>query len=346
MERPLTSFPRSELLMLLTLLTALGCTMAPATLTPSEMPEPSKLAELEYIQSPAGFYAYVSWLDDETLGVQYSPGFLGALSTRIWRLAVDGRYFDEIELPDHLSCGPQGQNGFEAPSRLPDGRMGYVVGCRTDPSVFEISRFVMALDSKTGEVEQLLDYPLPIFSVGTGGIVWNPAMNLAIMGNGRSFIDEQLSWYTKAGTEPIDVGLAQAYGPSWSPEGDQVAFIGSKEEGSPLTYSNLGLYIMNAEGKVVRLVLEGFHDASGVAWSPQGRWLAFPAAFGEREEERYGLWLFDLELGLVRQIAEGSFGSVSWSEDGQRIAVVQFLGPPLESEDRVAIINVGPLLGK
>jgi Tol biopolymer transport system component len=170
-------------------------------------------------------------------------------------------------------------------------------------------------------------------------------MNLAIMGNGRSYIDEQLSLYTKAGNEPIDVGLVQAYGPSWSPDGDQVAFLGSKEEGSPLTYSDLGLYIMNAEGKDVWLVLEGFHDASGVAWSPQGRWLAFPAAFGEREEERYGLWLFDMELGQARQIAEGSFGSVRWSEDGERIAVVQFLGPPLESEDRVAIVEVGPLLG-
>src|SRR3970282_384771 len=321
MERPLTYYPRPELLMLLTLLQALGCTTAPGSLTPTEVPEPIKLGDLVYIESPAGLYGAVVWLDDETLAVQYSPGFLGALSTRIWRLAVDGRYFDEIELPDHLSCGPQGQNGFQAPSPMPDGRMGYVVGCRIDPSVIEISRFVMALDSKTGEVEQLLDYPLPTFSVGTGGIVWNPAMNLAIMGNGRSFIEEQLSWFTKAGTEPIDVGLAQAYGPSWSPDGDQVAFIGSKEVGSPLTYSNLGLYVMNAEGKDVRLILEGFHDASGVAWSPQGRWLAFPAAFGEREEERYGLWLFDMELGQVRPIAEGSFGSVSWSEDGQRLPV-------------------------
>ena len=341
----MTSFPRPELLMFLTLLTALGCTTAPGSLTPTEVIEPSKLGDLEYVESPAGLYGEVVWLDDETLAVQYRTGLLGALSTRIWRLAVDGGLFEELALPNHPSCGAQGQNGFQVPSRLPDGRMGYVVGCRTDPSVIEISRFVMALDSKTGEVEQLLDYPLPTFSVGTGGIVWNPAMNLAIMGNGRSFIDEQLSWYTKAGTEPIDVGLAQAYGPSWSPDGDQVAFIGSKEVGSPLTYSNLGLYVMNAEGKDVRLILEGFHDASGVAWSPQGRWLAFPAAFGEREEERYGLWMFDLELGQVRQVGEGSFGSVSWSEDGQRIAVVQFLGPPLESEDRVAILNVGPLLG-
>ena len=310
------------------------------------MPEASKLAELGYIQTPGGRFGDVVWLDDETLAVQYRTGLLGALTTRIWRLAVDGGFFEELALPNHPSCGAQGQNGFQAPSRLPDGRMGYVVGCRTDPSVFEISRFVMALDSKTGEVEQLLDYPLPTFSVGTGGFVWNPTMDVGIMGDARRYIAEQLYRYTTQGTESIDVGLVQAYGPSWSPDGDQVAFIGSKEEGSPLTYSNLGLYIMNAEGKEVRLVLEGFHDASGVAWSPQGRWLAFPAAFGEREEERYGLWLFDMELGQVRQIAEGSFGSVSWSENGERIAVVQFLGPPLEREHRVAILNVGPLLGK
>ena len=326
-------------------LSALGCARFSESPSRTKVPEPSKLAELEYIQSPQGLYGYLAWLDDETLAVQYRTGLLGALSPRIWRLALDGQSFEMMDLPKHLSCGPDGENGYEAPERLPDGRMSYFVACRPKGDTFNIKYYLMALDIRTGQVTQLLDYPMPESIVGTGGFQWNPTMSTGLMGNGNRFISEQLYRLSKDGWDQLDVGLAQAYGPSWSPDGDQVAFIGSTERGSPLTYSNLGLYLMNAEGKEVRLILEGFHNASGVAWSPQGRWLAFPAAFGEVEEEGSGLWLIDLELGQVRQIAEGIFGSVSWSEDGQRIAVVQFLGPPLEREHRVAIIEVGPLLG-
>jgi len=325
-------------------LAAVACAGPLRSPGPSEMPETPEMAQLNYIQSPSGLYGESIWLDDETLAVQFRTGFLGALSTRIWRLSLNGRSFEEIELPKHPSCGSQGQNGFEVPSRLPDGRMGYIVGCAVD-STSEIKRFVMALNLDTGEVEQLLEYPLPAFRVGSGGFEWNPTMDVGIMGDGRRYIEEQLYWYTREGTEPIDVGLVQAYGPTWSPDGEQIAFIGSKERGSPLTYSNLGLYLMSAEGKQVRPVLEGFHDASGVSWSPQGRWLAFPGAFGEREAETYGLWLFDLERNQVRQIAEGVFGLPRWSADGQRIAVVQFLGPLDDPEDRVAIVEVSPLLG-
>jgi len=61
-------------------------------------------------------------------------------------------------------------------------------------------------------------------------------MTRGIMGNGRVYIDEQLTWFTKEGSQPIDVGLVQAYGPSWSPDCEQVAFIGLKEKGAPLTF--------------------------------------------------------------------------------------------------------------
>ncbi len=343
MVRPLNPLPRLELLILLTLLTALGCTTSAGSLTQTGMTEPSQLAELEYIQSPQGLYGYIAWLDDETLAVQYRTGLLGALSPRIWRLALDGQSFEMMDLPKHPSCGADGENGYEAPERLPDGRMGYFVACRPAGDTFNIKYYLMGLDNRTGEVTQLLDYPMPESIVGTGGFQWNPTMSIGLMGNANRLISEQMYRLSKEGWEELDVGLAQAYGPSWSPSGDQVAFIGATEKGSPLTFSDLGLYLMSAGGKDVHPVLEGFRVASGVAWAPQGRWLAFPATFGDVENS--GLWLFDLEQNRVRQIAEGLFGLPRWSPDGMRIAVVQFLGPVEDREHRVAIVEVGPLLG-
>jgi hypothetical protein len=346
MVKLLNSLPRPELLILLTVLTALGCTLSPISLRPTDVPEPSKLAELEYIQSPQGLYGEVAWLDDETLAVQYRTGLLGALSPRIWRLALDGQSFEMMDLPKHLSCGPDGENGFEAPERLLDGRMSYFVACRPAGDTFNIKYYLMALDNQTGQVTQLLDYPMPESIVGTGGFQWNPTMSIGLMGNANRFISEQMYRLSKEGWEELDVGLAQAYGPSWSPDGEQIAFIGAKEKGSPLTFSDLGLYLMSADAEDVHPVLEGFRVASGVAWAPQARWLAFPAAFGDGDTEKNsGLWLFDLEQDQVRQITEGEFGLPRWSPDGQRIAVVQFLGPVEDREHRVAIVDVGPLLG-
>jgi hypothetical protein len=330
--------------MLLTVFTALGCTIPPAAKTPTEVPEPSKLPELEYIQSPQGLYGYVAWLDDESLAVQYRTGLSGALSPRIWQLTLDGQSFEMMDLPKHPSCGPDGENGYEAPERLPDGRMGYFVACRPAGDTFNIKYYLMALDNQTGRVTQLLDYPMPESIVGTGGFQWNPTMSVGLMGNGNPFISEQIYRLSKEGWELLDVGLAQAYGPSWSPNGDQVAFIGSTERGTPLTFSDLGLYLMSAEGKDVHPVLEGFRVSSGVAWSPHGRWLAFPATFGDGEAQNSGLWLFDLDQSQARQIANGEFALPRWSPDGQRIAVVQFLGPVDDREHRVAIVEVGPLL--
>ena len=311
------------------------------------MPEPSEFAIVRHIESPPGLYSYLDWLDEETLAVQYRPGLMGALSARIWRLSVDGRSFEEMELPKHPSCGAEGQNGFEAPSRLPDGRMGYVVACQAEAGPSEITMFLMAFDPISAEVEQLLEYPLPTFSVGTGGFMWNPTMDLGIMGNGRAYIDEQLYWYRISGWEPLDVGLVQAYGPSWSPDGMSIAFIGSEEEGSPRTFSNYGLFLMNSDGGSPRVLLEGFHDTAGVSYSPDGQSLVFPGTFGAREGDRQGLWLYDLPTGRLKQLAEGVFGEARWAPDGERMAVVQFLGPPgREREHRVAIIEVGPNFGR
>ena len=309
-------------------------------------PETPRLLDVRYISHPPGLYGYATWLDDTTLAVQYKAELTDVLGGKIWRLGIVDGSFKQITLPKHPSCGPDGQNGYDAPHSLPDGRMGYFVRCRVPgDDLLNIRLHLMAYDTDSGTVEQLLNYEFPDFSIGTGAFAWNPAMTRGLMGDGRFYIDEQLYWYAKDGSEPLDVGLVQAYGPTWSPDGEQIAFIGSKEKGSPLAYSNLGLYIMNSDGKEVHPILEGFRASSGVAWSPLGRWLVFPGAFGERESEMFGLWLYDLERNRLLQIAEGVFDVPSWSTDGERLAVVQFLGPPLEREHRVAIVEVGPLLG-
>ncbi len=302
------------------------------------------LAEVRVVPSPEGYYAYPMWWNGWII-VQYSAKLESVFDTGIWRLRPDGSQFSMIELPNHPSCAPAGVNGFGSSGALPDGRLGYDVLCRPSDDVFGERWHLMAYDGATGEVEQLLNYPLPSGSVGTGGYAWNPEMTRMIMGDGHAYIDEQLYWFTRETWEAIDVGLPLAYGPSWSPDGGRIAFIGSRSTGSPIVGSVHGAYLMNADATDVQLLLEGFYDSAGLSFSPDGRWLAFPGRFGQREGQEQGFWVVEVETGERRLVAEGVFGVPRWSPDGQQIVVVQFVGPPENRQDQLVIIEVGPVLG-
>ena len=304
------------------------------------------LAEVRVVPSPEGYYAYPTWWDGWIV-VQYEPktDMTSVFTSRLWRLRADGSEFEMIQLPNHPSCGEDGVNGFGTSTALPDGRLGYDVLCRPGDDLFGERSHLMAYDGSSGEVEQVLNYPVPSGSVGTGGYAWNPDMTRMIMGDGHRYIDEQLYWFTRDGSDPFGVGLPLAYGPSWSPDGTQIAFIGSRSTGTPLIGSALGVYLVKADGTGVRLLLEGFYDSAGLAFSPDGRWVAFPGRFGRREGEEQGLWVADVETGERRLVAEGGFGVPKWSPDGQQIVVVQFVGPVEARRDQLVIVDVGPVLG-
>ncbi len=300
-------------------------------------------ASLEVIPSPSGSYGALVWLGDWII-VDYEVELKDAYSGRIWRLRSDGSEFEMLDLPAHSSCASDWIKAVIVPSVLADGRMGYISRCRPPDDILGKMQFAMAYNIESEEVEALLDYSVAEFSIGTGGLVWNPEMTRGIMGDGHRYIEEQLQWFTSEGSEPLNVGLVQAYGADWSPDGEMIAFIGSEKQGSPGVLGDYELYLMNKNGEAIRPIVEGFKASGGVSWSPDGRWLVLPAIFGEQEGDDQGLWLINPESGELRMIAEGGFGVPAWSPDGQRMVVVQFLGPAGESEHRLVILEVGAIL--
>ena len=302
-----------------------------------------EIVEPRIIPSPEGLYSYTAWIDD-WLFVHHNKEGGNAFTVRIWRFRSDGSQFEMLDLPAHSSCASDWIKAVLLPSVLPDGRLGYISRCRPPDDILTTLQFTMAYDIESEEAVPLLNYSVAEFGLGTGGMVWNPELTRGLMGDGDVYIDEKLQWFTAEGSEVIDVGLAQAYGASWSPDGEKIAFVGSKEQGSPLAHSVYDLYLMSAEGSEVRPIVRGFHASGGVEWSPNGRWLVFPANFGEEEGDNQGLWLIDPEAGDLRTIAEGVFGVPAWSPDGQRLVVVQFLGPPGEREHRLVSLDVGSIL--
>ena len=101
-------------------------------------------------------------------------------------------------------------------------------------------------------------------------------------------------------------------GPSWSPDGQRLAFTRSDGEGG------YDIYIMNADGgNVSRRTFEGYNFEP--AWSPDGARIAFTRV----EDGSAGIFVIDASGPSVVQPVlnrPGYDGAPAWSPDGSRIS--------------------------
>lgn len=136
--------------------------------------------------------------------------------------------------------------------------------------------------------------------------------------------------------EPIQLtrNPARDYTPAWSPDGKQIAFqrITSQMSADVFVIPALG----GAERKVASISVlgEGWLTtsilgpafASNLAWSPDGRWLAFGG--GRSADSARGIWLIDVESAQTRQLtaatehATGDWGP-AFSPDGRYLAFIR-----------------------
>jgi Tol biopolymer transport system component len=105
-------------------------------------------------------------------------------------------------------------------------------------------------------------------------------------------------------------------GPAWLPDGRRLAFIRQHPGGGPD-----GIYVVDVDGSGdPRRLVAGWADA--LAWSPNGRWLAYVRW---NYDERTELRLVDLRSGRGRTLAVAASidqrKGLAWSPDGRRLAL-------------------------
>jgi Tol biopolymer transport system component/predicted Ser/Thr protein kinase len=102
--------------------------------------------------------------------------------------------------------------------------------------------------------------------------------------------------------------------PVFSPNGERIAFRSTREPA--------GVYVMEAGGENVRLVVAGCHHP---AWSPDGQEIVCSTAGHEeapttRNTLPSALWVANVESGNKRLLCEGDAMQPSWSPNGERVA--------------------------
>lgn len=131
-------------------------------------------------------------------------------------------------------------------------------------------------------------------------------------------------------TPATSMGVKQIQGTALSPDGTRVAYVVRTPvlEGEKSEYLS-HVWLVNADGSGARQFTQGDKSATGPAFSPDGRWLAFSSSRSGRGQ----VWAIPVDGGEARQVtdAEGSASGFSWSPDGRRIAYLM-TDPETEEE--------------
>lgn len=185
--------------------------------------------------------------------------------------------------------------------------------------------------------------------------------------------------------------------PRWSPTGDRIAFLAiaapsseSMTDGVPQPDPPAGakpaapskkpteqIYVLPMNGGEAQPITRSAHDVEQIAWSPDGKQIAFAMADDnpsqkaiDRHEDAFEvgdnsyltteadvpahLWLVSAAGGSARRVTSGSWtlpraappspppSPISWSPDGKSIAIVQQKTPAYGDSDQtvVAIVDV------
>lgn len=104
--------------------------------------------------------------------------------------------------------------------------------------------------------------------------------------------------------------------PTWSPRGDEIAFV--RGGADPIESGWAEIWVVGVDGSGQRLLTNTREQAVGsLAWSPDGRWIAFVVF----ETESVHVRVLDVVSGDTRDLGEGE--EPAWSTSGDRVAFMR-----------------------
>ncbi|MDX1517085.1 MAG: S9 family peptidase [Woeseiaceae bacterium] len=124
--------------------------------------------------------------------------------------------------------------------------------------------------------------------------------------------------------KPADVfQLEYALDPQISPDGRRVAYLRqSMDVMTDQAVSNV--WIVDVDGSGHRPLVSGTDNVTSPRWSPSGDRLAYVASAGPRGAELFVRWMDSGQTALLTNLPNAP-GSVSWSPDGELIALQMFV---------------------
>jgi WD40 repeat protein len=299
---------------------------------------------------PQAYYLGVTWIDDSTLATAYSSSAAGP--ARLTTFTLDGS-LQPVRTQRHPGCLA---TGYTSPLSVSPHEIDVVQECEVLDAHAFMKYTIARFDPTTRLWGGDLAKATPLWLTG---IAVDPGSKQVIVSIGEELCTALFS-YSQQGVRPLGLAVqgesgtwrvsdgyppggsdcsgARSWAPSFSPQGDRLAFLGSPQSigvnGVARGDQPWNLYVADMANGVVSLDVLDLGNARGVAWSPDGSRIAFSATVPDRGE---GVWLFDPVTKSLTRLSSISASDIAWSPDGSTLAFTHTLDSGV-----IQMLTVGP----
>ena len=244
---------------------------------------------------------------------------------------LEHKQWRTISFPGIERCSITFINAWQ---RLPDGRLGFIYECIDDKGILnDPGHYLIAWNEMTDEFEILRDYDKPLHPYVFAVL---PDFEQLFQETNGGRIHYKLYQVSLDKDDMVQLfpDFYRAGWPSLSPSGGTVAFAANEDgpgsKGNLFTgFFNLSneifypwqLYLMEADGSNVRVVLSDIQFLSEIKWSPVAENLI---AFRGKYKDMLGLWMYNLDTNQLTFLwpeDEHIRIQYDWSPDGKQMVL-------------------------